>query len=307
MTTLLRGAHKIRAKVELTLDGRRIALIAATQIALLGGAFAVGWTLASGRAPAATAPPVSQGFRDPLEVLDEDVPRVDYTYHQRLTSPREAPVEKAPSASPGAATPSRPKEPIAPPRRDADGMRALEERARTLVASSARRSLRGSRPATRGETDDELREAMREGPPLQEAKKAKEAKGSEQPKKAREPEQPKKPRVSLDVGPPALPGTKPRLTRGPATPAAGPKSTAARGGRFTLQIRAFQEREKAEELVEHLRQRGLEAYLTEGEVPGRGRWYRVRVGRFSTREGAQEQLQRLEAQEKVSAIVTMNR
>ncbi len=55
---------------------------------------------------------------------------------------------------------------------------------------------------------------------------------------------------------------------------------------FTVQVHAFRSEAKARRIVAQYRQRGLPAFGAEALLPGRGRWWRVLVGEFETREEA---------------------
>src|SRR3989337_3579489 len=55
------------------------------------------------------------------------------------------------------------------------------------------------------------------------------------------------------------------------------------GGRYTVQIAAFQKKEKAKPIVNNLKSKGYPAFIKTAEVPGKGTWYRVRIGTFTTR------------------------
>lgn len=65
------------------------------------------------------------------------------------------------------------------------------------------------------------------------------------------------------------------------------------GERYTIQVSAFQERNEAMDMVRRLRRKGHNPYLVLSDIPGRGRWYRVRVGKFATRKTASEYQRRL--------------
>jgi cell division septation protein DedD len=103
----------------------------------------------------------------------------------------------------------------------------------------------------------------------------------------------------------AAPRESPRASSNPAGENAKPPADGK--GRFTLQVRAFPERDRAEELVEHLRQRGVRAYLSSGEVRGRGKWFRVRVGRFSSRDDAERFRRDFVARQNTEAFITVVR
>jgi cell division septation protein DedD len=55
------------------------------------------------------------------------------------------------------------------------------------------------------------------------------------------------------------------------------------GGKYTIQIGAFQKEEDAKQIVNKLKSKGYPAFIKTADIPGKGTWYRVRVGTFSTR------------------------
>ena len=78
------------------------------------------------------------------------------------------------------------------------------------------------------------------------------------------------------------------------------------GGAFTLQLAASQERAEAEQYISRLRDRGYAPYITEAEVAGRGRWYRVRMGSFPTKEAATRYLSDFRRETKLEGFITPN-
>jgi cell division septation protein DedD len=83
----------------------------------------------------------------------------------------------------------------------------------------------------------------------------------------------------------------------PSTPAAAPveehkepasvvTSSSDAGGNFTIQVASFSVESQANERISSLRAAGFDARSTAVEIPGRGKWYRVHVGRFGAREEA---------------------
>lgn len=74
-------------------------------------------------------------------------------------------------------------------------------------------------------------------------------------------------------------------------PVAGPER------RYTVQVGAFQERTDALALLDKLRTRGHNPFLVSSKVRSRGRWYRVRVGRFADKDRAKEYQRRVEVSE----------
>ena len=73
-------------------------------------------------------------------------------------------------------------------------------------------------------------------------------------------------------------------TREPAPGSAG-KAPAVKG-KFILQVASLQDRGKAEELRGTLIQMGYDPYVDVVDLPDKGKWYRVKLKGFETREDA---------------------
>jgi cell division septation protein DedD len=87
----------------------------------------------------------------------------------------------------------------------------------------------------------------------------------------------------------------------PVIEAAGTDSVKGKG-RFTLQLSAFQTRGEAEAFAAKL---GSEkTYLVTSEIPGKGTWYRVRVGDFASFKDASAGKVAFEKSHGVIAYVT---
>jgi cell division septation protein DedD len=54
-------------------------------------------------------------------------------------------------------------------------------------------------------------------------------------------------------------------------------------GRYTLNIASFRNESNADQLLKELEDKGYEAFVEKANIPGKGTWYRVAVGRFSSR------------------------
>ncbi len=65
-----------------------------------------------------------------------------------------------------------------------------------------------------------------------------------------------------------------------------PAAPAGHDGGFQLQVSSFRTQGEAEQFSTQLRARGHKAYVIEAHVPGRGTWYRVRIGPFPTQHAA---------------------
>jgi cell division septation protein DedD len=53
-------------------------------------------------------------------------------------------------------------------------------------------------------------------------------------------------------------------------------------GTFTITLASFRPKQRADRYVEELKKLGIDAYVWEVNLPEKGRWYRVSVGRFPT-------------------------
>ncbi|MFY9705593.1 MAG: SPOR domain-containing protein, partial [Desulfobacterales bacterium] len=57
-------------------------------------------------------------------------------------------------------------------------------------------------------------------------------------------------------------------------------------GTVTIQAASLKDLAEADAMVKKLKNRGYPAYKTIAVVPGKGIWFRIRVGRYSSRESA---------------------
>jgi cell division septation protein DedD len=89
-----------------------------------------------------------------------------------------------------------------------------------------------------------------------------------------------------------LPEKKAAMESGTKVSAAMPAGIPADGrttlekGRFEIQVAAYQESRKAEQMMEKLGPLGFASRVVMKELPGKGRWFRVIVGGFENREKA---------------------
>ncbi len=75
-------------------------------------------------------------------------------------------------------------------------------------------------------------------------------------------------------------------------------------GAFTVQLGSFQQDERARIFSENLAAKGYQPYITKNTMPDGTITYRVRIGRFATREEAISFASRIESKEKISVFVT---
>ena len=91
----------------------------------------------------------------------------------------------------------------------------------------------------------------------------------------------------FDPEPATEPGTALAGDAAAAEPAATPDEPPPKA-RYTLQVQAFRDRSEADAFAAGLRDRGHSPYVQESRLPGKGRWFRVRVGHFAGHHDARE-------------------
>ncbi|HEX4803243.1 MAG TPA: SPOR domain-containing protein [Myxococcaceae bacterium] len=74
---------------------------------------------------------------------------------------------------------------------------------------------------------------------------------------------------------------------------------------FTLQLSASQTREDADRFAAKLRAQGYQPYIVESDLKDRGRWYRVRMGKFFSKEAAAKFRDDFHRETKLDAFVTL--
>ncbi len=118
---------------------------------------------------------------------------------------------------------------------------------------------------------------------------------------------------------PTLTSTSTAISSAAGSPAAvHPERSAAAGGAesrdaaggaesrgFTIQIGATQQRSEADRIA--ARYRSLRPRVEAAEVQGKGRWYRVRVGSFDTRDAADRYRRDVSRETGVTGFVTASR
>ncbi|HVM96712.1 MAG TPA: SPOR domain-containing protein [Candidatus Acidoferrales bacterium] len=83
------------------------------------------------------------------------------------------------------------------------------------------------------------------------------------------------------------------------TPAAEGSANEWADAGWTVQINATTDPEQARGLAARLRSKGYDAYTVQAPARGQVTWYRVRVGRFKSRDRAVEMEERLKSEEKL--------
>lgn len=93
----------------------------------------------------------------------------------------------------------------------------------------------------------------------------------------------------------------------PADPAENPEAKPQQpdqGARYTLQVAAHPDMDSARQHMTRLRKMGLEPHLVSAAIPGKGKFYRVRVGKFQSMDEARSFQGDLERKNSLSTFVS---
>ena len=105
----------------------------------------------------------------------------------------------------------------------------------------------------------------------------------------------KKPSANITASKPKkTPPPKPEPVKPPQRQQATKKSTAKSSGKtYTIQAASVKAVSDADKLVASLKKKGFPAYRAIGKIPGKGIWYRVRIGEYKNRGDARRMVQKL--------------
>jgi DedD protein len=120
---------------------------------------------------------------------------------------------------------------------------------------------------------------------------------------APEPKPAAKPVATAEASTPARPTSlREAIARAERAPAPQ-EETAPKGGSYTLQLAASPTRAEADRHVAKLRGKGYAPYVVAAELPGKGTWYRVRMGSFTSKEAAEKFLADFRRETQLTAFV----
>ncbi len=86
-------------------------------------------------------------------------------------------------------------------------------------------------------------------------------------------------------------------------PPSADTAPAGREGGYQLQVSSFRTQGEAQGFADQLRARSHKAYVVEAHVPGRGTWFRVRIGPFQTKNAVLQYRTGFEAREHIVPFV----
>jgi DedD protein len=157
-------------------------------------------------------------------------------------------------------------------------------------------------------------EAVKVAEPVKAPEPVKVAEAPRQPEPEKAPERPepvKPAAIAESVALPETPRPEPVPTR---THDAGSLKEAfgkvqrvpetAADGTWSIQLAAYQEKAEADRFAAGLRDKGYAPYIVEASVAGKGTWFRVRMGRFASREAAGRYLTDFKRETSINGIVS---
>lgn len=81
------------------------------------------------------------------------------------------------------------------------------------------------------------------------------------------------------------------------------KANGSPSGKFSIQVGSYQSVEEANAALGRWKKKGYAAFMTVGEIPEKGTWYRVRIGGFADRKEAETFLEKFKVREKTAGLV----
>ncbi|MBN8227952.1 SPOR domain-containing protein [Corallococcus macrosporus] len=310
----MRDAHRMKEKFDVSLDNRQIVSLLIAGIVVLGAVFVLGVVVGkklSGDAQTAAAPDLLSALDANAQVLNDARQEPPLTFPDELTRktgseplpplPKPAAKPEAPKATAAAAKPE-----VKPETKPAEAPKVA---AKPAAPAPTPDPDTGELPAMDAAEEDAIAngkpvakpEPVKPQPKPEPAKvaTAKPEPVKPEPVKGKVEETPVATRTAVRDG-----GMKEAIARAQALPAEPPRpSEAVKGGAFTLQLSAFQSRQDADRFAARLRDRGYAPYILAAEVPGKGTWYRVRMGSFASKEAAGRYLTDFKRETQLDAYV----
>jgi cell division septation protein DedD len=274
----MRDTHRMREKYDLSLDSRQVVSLLIGGIVVLGAVFVLGVLVGkklAGTPRADHAPDLLTALDHKSDALERARAAPPLTFQEELTKPAaptptvvRAPAPVAPATS-GSSSASTTH--ASPSPAASTAVAPVSAPAASPVASAV-----ASKPTL-------PRPAAVPPPATAEAKKA-------------EPARPAAAESVATRSAPAAAHPAPKV----------PEATSATGA-FTLQLGASANRDDAERQASRLREKGYAPYIVAAEVPGKGTWYRVRMGSFPTKDAATRYLQDFKRETQAEAFVASTR
>jgi DedD protein len=270
----MRDAHRMKEKYDLSLDSRQVVSLLVGGIVVLGAVFVLGVLVGkklAGNQRTERTPDLLAALDTKFEALERARAAPALTFQEELT--RAAPPTTA-KAPPAAKTP--------PARAQVDEASVTKPPPKQPAPAASEPA--GSKPAARQPVVAVVDPgAIARAPP-----------SSEPSAESKSP--PPSPKLTPTVPTSATQGAAKSSVPKP------PQATAP-NGTWTLQLGASPNREDAERQASRMREKGYAPYITAAEVPGKGTWYRVRMGSFPSKDAATRYLQDFKRETQAEAFV----
>jgi DedD protein len=298
----MRDAHRMKEKFDVSLDNRQIVSLLIAGIVVMGAVFVLGVVVGkklAGNSQTASAPDLLSALDANAQAL-QDVQQKDaqLTFQDELT--RKAAAEPVAAAAPKPAVPAPAARPVAAapvpklaptPDPDTGELPPEEPEPESVVAAEA--------PAPEPTAVAQKPEPVKPEPvKVAEAPKPEPVKADPVVKAV-----PVSGKVEVAAVPTRTTNKDGGTLKDAIARAAQPPAQAVKGGAFTLQLSAFQDRQEADRFAARLRDRGYAPYILTAEVPGKGTWYRVRMGSFASKDAASRYLADFKRETQLDAFV----
>lgn len=267
----MRDSHRLKEKYELSLDNRQIVSITVASLVVLGGVFMLGVVVGK-KLTAETTALSQQAPTDLLGQLDRRTEELENVKADAALTFQEELARKTPTliAEPPVVKPVEVAKPVEAPK-------PVEQKV-----------VEAPRPAAAPSEEDETPVAMAVAP-----------KPEPKPEPAKLPDTPKSEPTAtrtVDAGGASLKEAFGKAQKSPTETVAD--------GQWTVQLSAYQERGEADRFAAGLRDKGYAPYIVEATIPGKGTWYRVRMGRFGSKDAASRYMDDFRRETALNAIVT---
>ncbi|QQR80321.1 MAG: SPOR domain-containing protein [Deltaproteobacteria bacterium] len=113
-------------------------------------------------------------------------------------------------------------------------------------------------------------------------------------------------KIPQNVAPEETADTEAQLPVAVAKPA-GVEKQIIPSGKFSIQMGSYPTHEEAQAALKVWKKKGYSAFVKEADIPGKGLWYRVRLGSFSNKDQAKVFLDKIKKKEKKTGIVVSNK
>ena len=276
----MRDTHRMREKYDLSLDSRQVVSLLIGAIVVLGAVFVLGVLVGkklAGTQHADRGSDLLAALDHRTDALEKARAAPPLTFQEELT--RTTPDDKH-LAAPAKAPPATKPTPTPPP--------ATATAAKSAPTATAPAAAVKSSPAPNAPASKAVATAPKSLPAASAAASTEE----------------NAPDALAEAKSPATETVATRATPAAAKPATPkPPEATASNGAFTLQLGASPNRDDAERQASRLREKGYAPYIVTAEVPGKGTWYRVRMGSFPTKDAATRYLQDFKRETQAEAFV----